>query len=240
VSQSDALAACPSAAPDGAPAFRYDHQELGPAHRATLNLIPAGSSVLEVGCSTGYMTRALSETRGCRVTAVDVSPVAMAAATVYAACGFVHDMGAEPLPADCVGFDAVVLADVLEHLRDPEGVLRDLRRRLNPTGALVVSLPNVAFWQVRLGLLRGRWDYTDVGILDRTHLHFYTRASLAELAWTCGLRVASIEAIPGPAPLDRLFRGPLWRVKERLNNAVCRRLPRLFGYQYVARLVPVT
>ena len=86
-------------------------------------------------------------------------------------------------------YDAIVLADVVEHLRHPEEALRTLVPKLRSGGRIVLSVPNVAHWSVRLGLLRGRFRYEDVGLLDRTHLRFFTRETLLELLDDAGLRL---------------------------------------------------
>jgi 2-polyprenyl-3-methyl-5-hydroxy-6-metoxy-1,4-benzoquinol methylase len=78
-------------------------------------------------------------------------------------------------------FDVIVYADVLEHLLYPEEVLRHFNEYLVPGGKVIVSVPNVALWRVRLNLLLGRFDYTDYGVLDRTHVHLYTFKSAREL-----------------------------------------------------------
>ncbi|HLD78316.1 MAG TPA: methyltransferase domain-containing protein, partial [archaeon] len=86
-------------------------------------------------------------------------------------------------------YEAVLLADVLEHLREPERLLLRLKPRLTENGFLLVSIPNVANWKVRLQLVRGRWRYTDTGILDRTHLRFYTHRTARTLLEDAGYRI---------------------------------------------------
>jgi SAM-dependent methyltransferase len=220
-------------------AFRYDFARLGPAHLAVVGEVPAGAHVLEIGCATGYMTAELARL-GCDVSVVDVSPVAVAAAARYATQTLVHDLDAGRLPGTLGTFDRIVLADVLEHLRDPEAALADLRVLLKPHGRVVVSIPNVAFWRIRLSLARGRWAYTDQGILDRTHLHFYTRATLHELAAQAGYRVERVRAIGESFPFAWAFPGPLRKLKYKLDGLSLRVFPRLFGYQYVCALTPDT
>jgi glycosyltransferase involved in cell wall biosynthesis/2-polyprenyl-3-methyl-5-hydroxy-6-metoxy-1,4-benzoquinol methylase len=138
--------------------------------------------VLEVGPATGYVTRAL-KSRGCHVTAVEIDPAAAEIAAKAADRMIVGDI--ETLNfAEALGdekFDAVIFGDVLEHLLDPQAVLERTRDILAPGGYVVASVPNIAHASVRLALLRGDFSYTEVGLLDRTHLRFYTRDTLAEL-----------------------------------------------------------
>ena len=85
-------------------------------------------------------------------------------------------------------YDAILFLDVLEHLRDPDGVLRAARDWLRPGGRVLCSLPNVAHWRVRLALARGRFDYTENGLMDATHLRWFTRRTARELLTRAGLR----------------------------------------------------
>jgi len=132
-------------------------------------------------------------------------------------------------------FDAIVFADVLEHLEDPGSMLRAARRWLRPEGTLLVSLPNVANLAVRLSLLAGRFEYADRGILDRTHLRFFTRRSARRTIEAAGFRITEVRATPVPAELavPALARSP-WRGAVRALCAATARLrPTLFGYQFV-------
>lgn len=96
-------------------------------------------------------------------------------------------------------FDLILALDVLEHLKDPERALGDLRKMLTPDGALIVSLPNVAHWPIGMKLaMLGRFDYEDAGVMDRTHLHFFTDSSARQMIDRAGLAVhASLPIING-------------------------------------------
>src|SRR5262249_11276316 len=95
-------------------------------------------------------------------------------------------------------FDAIVYADVLEHLADPLRVLRELNASLAPGGQVVISIPNVAHLWVRLSLLAGRFEYRDRGILDRDHLRFFTQRSLQSLLTAAGLAIVRQTVTPVP------------------------------------------
>src|SRR5688572_16060917 len=155
---------------------------LAHSHRLVLEEVPEGSRVLDVGCATGYLATALAE-RGCSVVGVEADPAAAAQARgrgVEVVEGDVEDPAVlARLPADA---GAIVLADVLEHLRDPWSVLSELRGHLAPDGVVVASVPNIAHWTARRALARGRFPYAEHGLFDRTHLRFFTRASAHELA----------------------------------------------------------
>lgn len=123
-------------------------------------------------------------------------------------------------------YDLLLFGDTLEHVPDPVIVLRTLANKLRPRGTLVVSIPNVANWAVRLGLLAGRFRYTDRGILDRTHLRFYTRRTVVEMIEQAGFIV---DEVVGTIPVPLLHAEPLCRFAHRLGNL----RPSLFAYTFV-------
>ena len=160
-----------------------------------LRLVGRDKSVLEIGLATGYLSRCLVEA-GCRVTGVEVDAELARRAEqpgVRLICGSVEDE--EVVRQIHTTFDVILLADVLEHLRWPERTLLRMRHFLNPGGHLVVSLPNIANWKTRIGLLFGRFEYQDQGILDRTHLRFFTKRSAEAMIWEAGYEV--LEFHPG-------------------------------------------
>jgi methionine biosynthesis protein MetW len=161
------------------------------AHELILRQVPPGSSVLDVGCATGYLGEALVE-RGCRVWGIERDEDAAAvAASSYEEVHVVDLDLCDSLPVPEQFFDVVLCADVLEHLREPERGLRLVRPHLAPGGSIVVSLPNVAHLSVRLPLLLGRFEYGPSGILDRTHARLFTFRTARELVTSCGFDVNS-------------------------------------------------
>lgn len=215
----------------------YDFAELGPSHRKVVSLVPSASDVLEFGCATGYMTRALQQL-DCRVTVVEIDGQALAQAVPYAHRALRADLNtSEDLPITEY-FDRVIYADVLEHLLEPGRVLERSRRFLKPGGAVLLSIPNVAFWEIRKELLLGRFDYTERGILDRSHLHFYTETSLRKFVHESGYDLRELHHIFDKMPFDALFPGKLIALKRKLDGVSFRLLPRLFTYQFVALLTP--
>ena len=144
-----------------------------------------GKDVLDVGC--GFATTSqFIQSRG--NTVVGIESNAQAAATARTRISEV--LHADLLQAPDIGgrkFDTIIFADVLEHLPWPTGVLRKYTGLLKPEGTVIVSLPNIGLWSVRLGLLVGRFHYQDSGVLDRTHLRFFTRSSAIEMLRSAGL-----------------------------------------------------
>lgn len=159
-------------------------------------LVPADAqTVIDVGCGAGALGQALKASRpGLQVYGVE--PAAEPARRARQVLDDVLEgRAADPLPPSWPAPDCVVFADVLEHTRDPWSVLALWRKRLAPGGSVVLSLPNVAHRSVVHGLLRGRWQYEDAGILDRTHLRFFTRRSARALVERAGLRVVRFERV---------------------------------------------
>jgi 2-polyprenyl-3-methyl-5-hydroxy-6-metoxy-1,4-benzoquinol methylase len=143
-------------------------------HEIVLGLIPDGSTVLDVGSSTGYLGASLAQ-RNCRIWGLDRDPAAVASLPACYEAAAVCDLDdLQELPWPGRNFDVVLAADVLEHLREPAEVLRTLRGAMKPNGLCVVSLPNVAHVSVRFMLLQGHFRYSETGLLDESHLRFFT------------------------------------------------------------------
>lgn len=153
-----------------------------------------GRRVLDVGCGFATTTRVLQDL-GNDVTGVEESEAACAVARSRIARVVQADVRTVDLGA--AEYDVIVLADVLEHLPWPVGVLRRYLRWLAPSGTVIVSLPNVGLWSARLSHLVGRWEYEDTGVLDRTHLRFFTRRSARWLLREAGLRTCAATYNPG-------------------------------------------
>ncbi|RLJ02438.1 MAG: class I SAM-dependent methyltransferase [Candidatus Aenigmatarchaeota archaeon] len=145
-------------------------------HRIIIGLVPEGSRVLDVGCSTGLLGKELKK-KGCYVVGVEPGESAREAKKHLDKVlnKKIEDVNLRDK------FDVIVFSDALEHLPDPEMVLKKLKKNLEKDGFVVASIPNVANWRVRFSLLLGRFDYKDYGICDRTHLRFYTRNTSLKL-----------------------------------------------------------
>jgi 2-polyprenyl-3-methyl-5-hydroxy-6-metoxy-1,4-benzoquinol methylase len=182
---------------------RY-HYEIDPVgensvHAMELSLIGNSKRVLEVGCASGHMTAELVR-RGCRVVGLEIEAAA-AAANEHAEEVLVVDLDRDDFVEKLRGrqFDAALLGDVLEHLRDPGQILKSVRELLVPGGFVVLCVPNVAFVDVRLALLRGKFPYNDWGLLDRTHIRFFTKATLDQVIADAGyMPVETRRAILAP------------------------------------------
>lgn len=189
--------------------------------------------VLDLGTASGFLGRLLAG-RGHTVVGVESDREAAAAARPhYAALHLADLQQLVPLPE--APFDVVIAGDVLEHLADPAAALERAVAQLAPGGRLLVSVPNVAFLSVRLALLFGRFECAPRGILDRTHLRFFTRRSLAALLRGAGLTATRRRGLPPPLPLV-LPASSRWPLRLALESAAlaARVWPALFAYQLVA------
>jgi SAM-dependent methyltransferase len=189
-------------------------------------LVPRSARrVLDLGCSAGALGAGLKARQPVEVVGVEVDPVLARAAARR--IDRVVEADAAALPAGLGRFDCIVAADVLEHLADPWDALRSAAGLLEPGGVVVVSLPNVRFFETfwQLGA-RGRWPRRDHGIFDRSHLRWFTLRDARELVEQAGLLVEEvrpqIRVRPRGSRIDRLF---AWLARTPLRE--------LFAFQYV-------
>ncbi len=187
------------------------------------NLVPPGRHrILDLGCGAGVVGRRLVET-GKAAELVGVELFAEAAKEAARHYAHVHqgDIEAMELPYGAE-FDVVICGDILEHLKDPYAVVRRVHGWLRPGGHFISSVPNIRNWQVITDLaFRGNWTYVDAGIMDRTHLRFFTRKSCHAMLREAGLSVVST---------TNLISG---RKFNLLNRLTLRLLVDLFGSQLV-------
>lgn len=165
------------------------------SHASALRFVGRDRRVLEVGCSTGFMTEHLVAA-GNEVVGIEIDPEGAEQARRHADTVHVADLDLVRLTDLVDGpFDVVLFGDVLEHLRRPVEALTDARTLLADGGHVVVSIPNAAHADMRLMLLEGRWEYQDRGLLDRTHVHFFTREGLRASLAEAGLVATAVERV---------------------------------------------
>lgn len=223
-------------------ALRYGGGDLDPSEATglLLALIPERARVLDVGCGNGRFSEMIREHRHAEVVGLEPHPERARAA---AARGLevIEGVFAEDVVQGLEPFDVVVFADVLEHLEDPASALRTASGLLAAGGAVIASVPNVAHWTIRVNLLRGRFDYQPIGLMDATHLRWFTQAGLERLFSSSGYHITDWNASAGTWLPDYEWRLP-WRwMPPRRRAALVRRLsrrwPTVFGCQHVVRAV---
>jgi 2-polyprenyl-3-methyl-5-hydroxy-6-metoxy-1,4-benzoquinol methylase len=198
-----------------------------------LRQFPAETKILDIGCADGSLGYHLHRSREYLT---GIEPDRSWAHSAEAHYGAIINAPLSDVDDDVISdFDVVVLLDVLEHMPDPWRQLDRLSRALPRHGYVIISVPNVAHAYVRLRLLLGHFDYTERGILDRTHLRFFESHSLRQILLDSGLVIERNTATPVPLPiLHRLFaETSLGRLCHRLGARLARAWPSLFGYQFV-------
>ena len=154
-----------------------------------IKYIPDKSRVLDIGCSNGFQGKYLRKKKNCIVYGIDISPQAIKKAQQNLDKAEVMDISKDKFPFSKEKFDVIVFSDILEHLAWPEKILKKLKKYLKKDGLIVAAIPNVANLKIRLRLLLGKWDYQELGILDKTHLRFFTQKTTRQLFENCGLKI---------------------------------------------------
>lgn len=167
--------------------------------------------VLDVGCGYGGLGRSLRSRGVAQVFGVEINPDAASHLAGVYTDHWIGDVEQVKLPEDMEPFDCIVFADVLEHLRDPWGTLKLYLQWLKPGGCVVASIPNVRNIALLYNLvIRGRWRYEESGLLDRTHLRFFTRAEILDLFTGSGLEIELIrENREHLSPARRILAAPI-------------------------------
>ncbi len=171
-----------------------------PAQKIIINLVKDGE-ILEVGSSSGYMTEEFTK-RGCTVDIIEVDKEAAKEAKEFSRRVFLGSIEDKELKQQVKSkYDFIICADVLEHLVDPEKTLLFLKNKLKTQGFVLISIPNIAYWGMRVGLLRGHFDYQESGLLDKTHLRFYTYNTFLKLLKKLEFKIEKIYPAEVSVPL---------------------------------------
>ncbi len=217
-------------------------RQIRPGEQTSLSvlsdMIPPGTRVLDLGCGSGALGQHLSTTQGCLCDGITISPVEADHARPHYRRVEVADLETVNLPQLFEGrhYDAIVCADVLEHLRHPERILQACLGLLAPKGQLLFSVPNAAYAGLTLELMHGEFCYRSEGLLDRTHLRFFTRRSLGRLFQENGWTIDALR------PIQReLWDSEFKRAPDSLPPSVARyllSLPDALSYQFVGAACP--
>jgi len=216
-----------------------DHSEIvsptlydAAANLAVLSLVPSNARlVLDVGCGTGGNARELGQ-RGLVVDGITFSASEARLAERWCRRVFLHNCESG-LPMTEENYDCVIGSHVLEHIAEPARLLTDIANVLAPSGKLIVALPNLLFYKNRARLLFGRFQYETGGLMDQTHLRWYTFTSAQQLIESFSFNVMNAVADGSvPLPIVRRFE-MLKRLCAWLDSFGCRHWPGLFGYQMI-------
>ena len=213
------------------------------SHTQIVKRVPKQARVLELGCGDGSMSQLLREFCQASIVGVDHNAQAVQQARLY--CTQVHVADLEQAdsltPFEDHAFDVITLVDVLEHLKNPSDLLHRLERLLAPNGRLLLSVPNIAHASVRLELLNGQFEYESNGILDTTHLRFFTLTSLYTLLQQAGYQVLEVDYTQHDMPdtviaryLQQAGLEPTAQVMEVFHT------PDAVAYQFILAATPLT
>jgi methionine biosynthesis protein MetW len=217
--------------------LRYGGQNDDPSESSGIlrRYMPSHVRVLDVGCGVGTVTKIVNGGKNNEVIGIEPDPDRAATAKaegLNVVCGILD----EAFFVEHGTFDVIVFADVLEHLVDPAGMLALASKGLRPNGRILISVPNVAHWSMRWYILLGRFNYTDTGIRDATHLRWFTHKTLRQLLDSCGFEIEQMQQSAGTFLME-YYRMP-WKlipafVRFRLIRRATRWTPYLFGCQHV-------
>lgn len=188
--------------------------------------------ILDIGCGSGNNGFVMQQ-HGHTVWGIDVAQEAIRQAERKLDAAFCLDIETGD-PSNVLRhhmFDLILLADVIEHLRAPKDILNRYSTYLNQNGVMIISTPNIANYTIRWNLLKGKFDYTDTGILDNTHVHFFTMKSVKKLIEESNMDIVSFFVSTnrkvGEVP-----------ILETIENSITQAFKTLFGYQFIIFVKP--
>ncbi len=192
---------------------------------AILSLFPSSAKkVLDIGCSDGQLGKIIKDKFQVEVHGLDISAEALALAQDNLEKTFLLDINSDEWTDKLTDnkYDVVILSEVLEHLFAPDKVLAEVKKILADKGEVIITIPNLLFWKNRLKIFLGKWEYTDQGLMDRGHIHFFSWHSFVKMLDKAGFYItASKHHLP--------TRGTKWLGKI---------FPGLFAYQFIVRAKP--
>lgn len=222
----------------------YDYSfdlESGRSASRVARLVGKNKTILEVGCGPGSQSRVFREQLGCDVVGIEIDPARAEKARTY--CREVHVAN---LDADDLGnflkeekFDVVVCADVLEHLRHPEALLLRLKDFLKPDGYLVTSIPNITHAAIVYEMIHGRFEYQTEGLLDSTHIKFFSCASAVSTIENAGYWIAELQKACSLPQHTEFKTRPVSAEDEQILAAIRSRNPDANTYQFVIKAHPL-
>ena len=217
--------------------FQYGDDKNKPWYKI-IGQISANTRVLDIGCSSGSLGELLKKEKGCQVVGVDLDKDDIEIAKKKLDQAFVLNIESDEL--GILGtFDFVIFADVIEHLVDPVGVLKRVKTLLNSKGSVLFSIPNMAHMSTRLMLLKGRFKYGEIGLLDKTHIHFYDKEEIERVFNSAGYGIEVFDWVERYLPEDlvaqQLQELGLTGSKDffDMNKSI-----EALAYEYVGKAVP--
>ena len=227
--------------------FDIDISNDNTTYTKLIRLTGKNKKVLEIGCHSGTLSKYLGN-NGCSVTGVEIESNAANEAKMNCNTLIEGNIESDAIFNQIKGsYEVILFADVLEHLIDPKRVLEKCRNLLIADGFILVSIPNIAHWSIRRNLLLGKFQYQEFGLLDKTHLHFYTLDTFRQFIEQIGYKIDHWESVPNYNWFDYTFlwakpfykHKNTWRFFNYIEAGLSKAFPKLFGYQFVIKLSPV-
>lgn len=195
--------------------------------RQTAALVPKGATALDIGCATGFFGEYLIKEKKCIVDGVDIGLAEAKEAKEklrYVILGDIENV--ETIRKINQKYDLIIASMIIEHLKDPWSALKQWKKLLKKDGFILVSTSNIAHWSMRLKLLHGDFKYQRYGLLDNTHLRFFTYDTFQQLVKDCGYTIADLKV------------DPVGGGQPRLSNFFSNLFPNLFVYQILIKACP--
>lgn len=191
-------------------------------------LIEDGKKLLDVGCGTGRLAEKLRIKKNCFVVGIEKDRTKVEIARRRCDGIIIADVETlKEIPFSARYFDVIIFVDILEHLKEPGTILDKFKEYLKDDGYILVSVPNVANWTIRLKLLFGRWNYKELGLLDKTHLRFFTFQTAKRMLENSGYTITHTTCTSGFMWID--WRAPLRNPANIWKN--------LLAYQFIFKAV---
>ena len=221
--------------------LRYDgHNSADPVEATGIlrSFLPNGVRVLDVGCGTGSMTKVITQGKSSQVLGIEPDQTRAELAKSRGIDVFCGTLTEEYFKNREL-FDVVIFADVLEHVADPASLLKLAARGLTTSGIVLISVPNAAHWSMRLHLMRGRFDYTETGIRDATHLRWFTLRTIQDILRNEGFEILTYRPTAGIWMAEYNYGRP-WKwmpssFRQFLISVLAQAAPTLFACQYVVK-----
>jgi 2-polyprenyl-3-methyl-5-hydroxy-6-metoxy-1,4-benzoquinol methylase len=182
----------------------YDENNPNNSWYKALHMIPAKSLVLDVGCSSGHFGQVLIKEKQCVVDGIELDPEDAATAKKLLRTVKILNIETDSIEDITERYDVVYFGDVIEHLVNPVASLKKVKSLLKPKGRVIFSVPNMAHVTVRLLLLKGTFEYTNTGLLDKTHLHFYTLEEIQKIFKEAGYIIEKMDFVEKDYPNELL------------------------------------
>ncbi len=217
--------------------LRYNSLSASPHESPALliSMIPEGARVLDIGCGTGSVASMIRGLRRVDIVGIEPNPE-RAKRAEQDGLTVINGLYTDDIPKKYGKFDVILFADVIEHFENPIAILEQIKPALSATGNVLASIPNVAHWTVRLRLLAGQFDYQPTGIMDATHLRWFTRKGVRRLFDGAGYNIEHFYSAAG-AWMGAYHVIPLrlvpYKVRSHVLSKLCVVAPGLVAAQHV-------